>query len=768
MKIDTSFNNFARAKIDHDMSGRYDLPVYQSGVDLCENFITNFKGNAIYRSGFESMVEFEDCVLIEFKFNIQQQYLCVFYLNKIRFLSYDSNGNFGWVLNTGTPLEVATPYTLAQCADLDYTQNNDTMVVTHSTFEPYKLIRTAADMFTFRVFARKLDPFPLTWQATKAITGITQAANGVVTAVAHGYTVGDRVLFASITGMTQLNTWTARVVTTPTADTFSIDVDTTAFTAYAAGGTAAKVLTGDYPRNCLFYKGRLYYGSTRLRITTLLASNSGIYDDFTLTPVTATTALIVTIAEIAQSFEWMFAGDNSLIIGASDGIVAVNGGAVNEAITAATVEATLTSAPPCNGVYPLKKDGLIFYVGVDGRNLYHFSYDLLKESFQAADVNFLSYDITNGGITKIRFKKDRNDLIFCTTNNAEASMLSCNFFLGAENIIGWHDHISGNDGQFLDEAVITDNEGRPQLFVLAKRGTDYFIERQGMYVEFKQRVHFYTPPSETPLAEMDAYELADNIAYNRYVAEQLKSCMFLDGALTVSNLQSNAITYNSGTGRITDTAGVFVVGDVGKHIVYQTITGYESGRFLITNRVSANVVDVDVLQTPTSNTYTDWYLSFSEVTTGLAQFDGTTVAVVADGGYLNDFAISAGAVDFGQQITHAVIGYKYKGILKSFSLGFPMQGVNTQATMKNIAKFGVRCVSSAGLEAGSSLYKTERVQELTQDDINYLPPIPIDGTKYVQFTDKSEKDKFFYIVQDEPLPAVITSVIITTNYTVTP
>lgn len=764
MRVDTSFNNFARGKVDHDMMGRYDLPIYQSGADLVENFITNFKGNAIFRAGFETMVSFQNCVMVEFKFNNQQQYLCVFYLNKIRFLSYDSGGDFGWVLNTGTPLEVATPYTLAQSGEFDFTQNNDVMVVTHSSFEPYKLIRTAADMFTFRVFARKADPFPLTWAATKAITGITQAANGVVTAVGHGYSVGDRVLFAAITGMTQLNTWTARVVTTPTADTFSIDVDTTLFTAYAANGTAAKVLTGDYPRNCLFYKGRLYYGSSRLRITTLFGSNSALYDDFTTSPVTATSAFIYALAEISQAFEWLFAGDNSLIVGASDGIVAVNGGGVNEPITASTIEATLTSAPACNSTYPLKKDGLIFYIGLDGRNMYYFSYDLLQEAFQAEDANFLSYDITAGGITKIRYKKDRNDLIFASTGSDEGNLLSCNF-KSKENIIGWHDHLN-NDGYFVDHAVITDNNGKPQLFALTLWGSTYYIERQGEYVEFKLRAKFFSAPKGTHLEQMAAYKLADDIAYNRYIAEQMKSCIFLDNALTYSNLQSNLITFSGGN-TITATSNVFAAGDVGKHIVYKTITGYESGRFEITGYTSAKIVTVTVLQTPTSATYTDWYLSFSAISAGISQYNGTTISVVADGGYLNDFAVSGGAVDFDQQVTHVVMGYGYKGIIKSFSLGFQVQGVNTQTTMKSVSEFGVRCVSSAGLAVGTSLYKLEPVQELSNDNINYLPPIPIDGTKYVQFTDESEKDKFFYLVQDQPLPAVVTSVILNAQYTVT-
>ena len=65
-KVDTVFNNFARGEIDHDMNGRYDLPIYNTGADKLSNYITNFKGNAIYRSGHETMFKFQDCRLEEF------------------------------------------------------------------------------------------------------------------------------------------------------------------------------------------------------------------------------------------------------------------------------------------------------------------------------------------------------------------------------------------------------------------------------------------------------------------------------------------------------------------------------------------------------------------------------------------------------------------------------------------------------------------------------------------------------------------------------
>lgn len=755
MKVVVSYNNFARAKIDHDMMGRYDLPVYQSGADFYKNFISNFKGNAIFRAGLKQMLAFQDCAFVEFKFSSTQSYIVVMYANKMRFLSYDTSGNFGWVLDGGMAiLEVATPYTLAESKTIGLgkpAQNADVMVITHNNYPPYKLIRTSANSFTFQTFARLDDPFSLTFAAPVAITAITQAANAVVTSTAHGLVTGDSVRLKSIVGMTQLNNYTARV-TFINANSYSIDVNTTGFTAYASGGTGEKVLTGDYPALSLFYKGRLYYGRSRLKITTIWASESGRYDVFTI-PVTVTdaSAMQFTLADIAQRLEWMIAGENSLITGASDGIVAVNGGSVGAAIKADTVQANITSAEPCNYVYPLKKDGLIFYIGNNNRNMYYFTYDLLTESFQAKDANFLSYDITKGGFSKIRYKKDRNNLIYSLRGDAELCTLN---FYAPEQIIGWHEH--DTMGDFQDICTIGDNLGNTQFFALVLRNGVYYIENQADYVEFRQRVLFFTGKTQ---------EKVDDEAYYRYVAEQLKECIYLDNANVVSNLKSTSITYNPGTSRITAAAPSFVSGDVGKHIVYRTATGYESGRYLITGYISTTVVTVSVLQTPTTNTYASWYLSFRTIS-GLSQYNGYTIGVVTDGGYLTDFLVSGGTIDLGEQYTHAVVGFRYQGAIKTFCLGFQIQGSNTQLTMKAICGAGVRTVASAGGKIGSSLYMLEAVQELGQTDLNYLPPLPIDGTKYVTFTDDNDVDKYLYIVQDEPLPFHVTSVMLEANYAV--
>lgn len=73
---------------------------------------------------------------------------------------------------------------------------------------------------------------------TKAITGITQAASAVVTVGTHTYVVGDVLAFSGVVGMTEINGLTGTVTAIGATD-FTVNINSTAFTAYSSGGTAA-------------------------------------------------------------------------------------------------------------------------------------------------------------------------------------------------------------------------------------------------------------------------------------------------------------------------------------------------------------------------------------------------------------------------------------------------------------------------------------------------------------------------------------------------
>lgn len=77
--------------------------------------------------------------------------------------------------------------------------------------------------------------------STKTITGVTQANPATVTAAAHGFSNGDRVIIAGVSGMTQLNNREFTVANAAT-NTFELSgTNSTGYGAYVSGGTASKI-----------------------------------------------------------------------------------------------------------------------------------------------------------------------------------------------------------------------------------------------------------------------------------------------------------------------------------------------------------------------------------------------------------------------------------------------------------------------------------------------------------------------------------------------
>lgn len=82
-------------------------------------------------------------------------------------------------------------------------------------------------------------------ETAKTITAITKANPGVVTSAAHGFVAGDWVFITGVVGMTQLNgrSFIVGTVATNTFQLHTLDdtpLDTTLYTTYVSGGTAAR------------------------------------------------------------------------------------------------------------------------------------------------------------------------------------------------------------------------------------------------------------------------------------------------------------------------------------------------------------------------------------------------------------------------------------------------------------------------------------------------------------------------------------------------
>ena len=97
--------------------------------------------------------------------------------------------------------------------------------------------------------------------------------------------------------------------------------------------------------------------------------------------------------------------------------------------------------------------------------------------------------------------------------------------------------------------------------------------------------------------------------------------------------------------------------------------------------------------------------------------------------------------------------------LKSMNLGIQAQTGQTYTKNKNIISMILKLNFSAGGKVGTSLYNLEDVQTFNPDGLFDLPPLAMDTDKKILCEDKYEKEKHYYIVQDQPLPFRISMVV---------
>lgn len=124
------------------MYGRIDDPKYQTGLEVCRNFICLPQGPIQNRPGFEYVAEtkFADkkCRIIPFVFNLQQTF--VIELGD-KYARFHTRG--GTLMNGEVPYEIETPWEEKDLFDLHYTQSNDVVTIVHPNYAPREIRRYA-------------------------------------------------------------------------------------------------------------------------------------------------------------------------------------------------------------------------------------------------------------------------------------------------------------------------------------------------------------------------------------------------------------------------------------------------------------------------------------------------------------------------------------------------------------------------------------------------------------------------------------------------
>jgi len=152
-----AFTNFTAGELSPRLDGRTDLQKYFQGCKTLQNMVIHPHGGATRRPGTKFIAETKssgEARLIPFEFSTTQTYVLEFGNTYMRV--YKDGGQ---VLNSGTVVEISTPYSAAEANELKFTQSADILYIVHPSHQPRKLSRSSHTSWTLSLYAPTNNPF---------------------------------------------------------------------------------------------------------------------------------------------------------------------------------------------------------------------------------------------------------------------------------------------------------------------------------------------------------------------------------------------------------------------------------------------------------------------------------------------------------------------------------------------------------------------------------------------------------------------------------
>lgn len=283
--------NFTTGELDPLLRARVDLEQYPNALEKATNVVIQPQGGLKRRPGtrhlFELPASAADGVrIVPFEFSVDDSYMLVFvdlrmYIIKDGVLVADING-------TGNPYLVTT-ITSAMLDNINFTQSADTMIICHPDLQPVSLLRGATDAsWTYSSITFDAIPnYAFTLTVTNPAGTITPSAvtgNVTITASSAVFSAGNvgQYINAVPQGRARIVSFTSTTVVeaimefpffnTSAIATGNWDLET----GYEAVWSPAR----GWPRSVVFHEGRLFFGGSKSRPSTVWGSKIGLFFNF--------------------------------------------------------------------------------------------------------------------------------------------------------------------------------------------------------------------------------------------------------------------------------------------------------------------------------------------------------------------------------------------------------------------------------------------------------------------------------------------------------
>ena len=485
--------NFSTGELDPLLRARVDLAAYQNALEEATNVVCQPQGgirrrpgtkfiSALANTGAESAGN--GTRLVEFEFSTSDSYMLCFTHNRMtvfknKTLITNINGSGNNFLDTS-----ALGLTGARLANIVWTQSADTLIVTHPDVAPIKIVRGGTDA-TWTGSTITFDSIPK-YAFTAAFSNpagtlTPSAVSGKVTLTASSavFSAGNvnQYINATPQGRAKIVKFTS--TTSVDAITEFPFFNTTAIAngswELESGYEDVWSATKGYPRSVTFHEGRLYFGGSKTRPSTIWGSKVGLFFDFDPTEGLDDDAIEATLDTNTFNAIVDIISGRDLQVFTTGGEFYVPQNGLDPITPTNFFVKTASRNGIKEGVRVQQLESGTLFVQRQGKSLNEFAYTDTQLTYVTQKISLLAGHLLRTP-TRMALRRsvatDENDLLLIT--NADDGMMAVFSLLRAQNVIAPSEFITV-DGSFVDVGVDIST-----IYVVVKRNVNgtfqYFVE----------------------------------------------------------------------------------------------------------------------------------------------------------------------------------------------------------------------------------------------------------------------------------------------------
>jgi hypothetical protein len=284
--------NFSTGELDPLLRSRIDLAQYNNALAKATNVLVQPQGGIRRRPGLKHIAELPSSAangvrLVPFEFSVDDSYMLCF-VNERMYVFKD--GVQITNINGGANPYLTTTITSAMLGQLNWTQSADTMFIVHPDLAPVKLVRGGSDSswtistYTFSSIPKYAFTLTVTTPTSGHLTPSAVSGNVTLTSQNSAFSAGSVGQYINAYPQGR-----ARIIQYITATSVKAVTEYPFFDTSNIAQGSWEIESGyedvwssgkGWPRTVTFHEGRLYFGGSKSRPSTIWGSKIGIFDEF--------------------------------------------------------------------------------------------------------------------------------------------------------------------------------------------------------------------------------------------------------------------------------------------------------------------------------------------------------------------------------------------------------------------------------------------------------------------------------------------------------